>query len=248
MREFGLIGRPLCHSRSAAYFKEKFAREGLNDCSYALYELEESDGIEALLDAHPDLCGFNVTIPYKQRIIPYLDALTTEAERIGAVNCVRREGGRLVGYNTDAIGLRRSLGEFLADELPRSALVLGTGGASLAVQYVLAELGIPFTLVSRDPARGNCTYDELTGEAVAEHPLIVHATPVGTYPHCDEAPRIPYAYISPAHRLFDLVYNPPLTRFLEYGRRRGARIRNGEGMFVAQAEASWAIWNASADL
>lgn len=245
MREFGLIGRPLGHSRSAAYFTEKFAREGLTDCSYALYELANIDGIEALLEAHPDLCGFNVTTPYKRQIISRLDALSAEAERIGAVNCVCREGGQLVGYNTDAIGLRSSLGEFLADGLPECALVLGTGGASQAVQYVLAELGIPFTLVSRDPGRGNYTYDNLTGEAVAEHRLIVNATPVGTYPACGEAPRISYAYVSPSHRLFDLIYNPPLTRFLDYGRQRGARILNGEGMFAAQAEASWAVWNDS---
>jgi len=242
MKEYGLIGRPLGHSNSAKYFAEKFLREKIADCSYSLFELPSIEALPGLLAEHPDLCGFNVTIPYKQQVIRYLDALSFEARNIGAVNCVRREGGRLVGYNTDAIGLRQSLARFLT-ALPERALVLGTGGASQAVQYILSELGIAFDLVSRDAARGNYTYDNLPCEAVEAAKLIVNATPVGTFPNVEEAPRIPYAFLSPEHYLFDLVYNPPLTSFLDYGRQRGAHIRNGEEMFVAQAEAAWQIWN-----
>ncbi|MDE6069583.1 MAG: shikimate dehydrogenase, partial [Alistipes sp.] len=148
------------------------------------------------------------------------------------------------GHNTDIVGLRAALDELLGDDSPEQALVLGTGGASQAVQYALAERNIPFALVSRDAAKGNYTYDDLPCEAVEASRLIVNATPVGTHPAVDEAPRIPYAYITPSHRLLDLVYNPPLTQFLAYGRQRQARILNGETMFRAQAEAAWSIWNA----
>lgn len=243
MRRYGLIGRPLGHSASAAYFTEKFRREGLADeCRYDLFELPAIDDLPRLLDEIPELCGFNVTIPYKQRIIPYLDDLSYDARNIGAVNCVKRDGGRLTGYNTDVVGLRASLGEFLGGRLPEAALVLGTGGASQAVQYVLTEMGIPYELVSRDAAKGSLTYDTLSCDDVQSHRLIVNATPIGTYPAVDEAPRLPYAFVSPDHYLFDLVYNPPLTQFLDYGRQRGAHICNGRAMLVGQAEAAWKIW------
>lgn len=243
MRRFGLIGCPLVHSASARYFAGKFIREETTDCRYDLFELREIGDLGRLVHETPDLCGFNVTIPYKRQILPLLDALSPEAERVGAVNCVRCEDGKLTGYNTDIEGMRTALDGLLADDRPEEALVLGTGGASLAVQYVLAERDIPFALVSRDPLRGNFTYDELPCGEIARRRLIVNASPVGTYPHADEAPCIPYAFITPRHYLFDLVYNPPLTRFLDYGRRRDARILNGETMFVRQAEASWRIWN-----
>lgn len=245
MRRFGLIGRPLGHSASAAYFAAKFEREGIADCVFALHELPSIDALPELLQAMPELEGFNVTIPYKRDVMRYLDELSFDARMIGAVNCVRREaGGRLVGHNTDIVGLRAALDELLGDESPGQALVLGTGGASQAVQYALTERNIPFFLVSRDAAKGHYTYDTLPCEVVEQSPLIVNATPVGTYPAVDDAPRIPYAYVTPAHRLLDLVYNPPLTQFLDYGRQRGARIMNGETMFRAQAEAAWEIWNA----
>lgn len=244
MRRFGLIGRPLVHSASAAYFTRKFTEEGITDCQYGLYELPSAAALPDLLTAHPDMCGLNVTIPYKRDVIPLLDSVSGEAQAIGAVNCIRRTAdGRLEGYNTDIIGLREALSELLGLDEPEHALVLGTGGASQAVQYALAERGIPFDLVSRDAAKGNYTYDNLPVEVVEGSRLIVNASPVGTYPAIDDAPRIPYAYVTPRHYLFDLVYNPPLTRFLDYGRQRGARILNGETMFVAQAEASWRIWN-----
>ena len=245
MRRFGLIGRPLGHSASAAYFAAKFEREGIADCAYALYELPDIGALEGLLARTPDLCGFNVTIPYKREVMPLLDALSLDARMIGAVNCVRRAAdGSLTGHNTDVVGLRASLDELLGGEQPEHALVLGTGGASQAVQYALAERDIPFALVSREAAKGNYTYDDLPCEAVESSRLIVNASPVGTYPNVDAAPRIPYAYVTPEHYLLDLVYNPPLTQFLDYGRQRGAHILNGRTMFVEQAEASWRIWNA----
>lgn len=243
MRRFGVIGRPLGHSASAAYFTEKFAREGLTDHVYERYELASIAELPALLET-PGLCGLNVTIPYKREVLALMDGLSFEARAIGAVNCMRRyPDGRLTGHNTDIIGLRAALDELLGEETPEEALVLGTGGASQAVQYALTERGIPFSLVSRDAAKGNYTYDNLPCEAVECSRLIVNASPVGTYPAVDEAPRIPYAYVTPAHYLLDLVYNPPLTQFLDYGRQRGAHILNGEMMFRAQAEASWRIWN-----
>ncbi len=244
MRRFGLIGRSLGHSASAAYFTEKFGREGMADCAYALYELAEIGELPRLLERTPELEGFNVTIPYKREVMRYLDDLSFDARMIGAVNCVRREAdGRLTGHNTDIAGLRAALDELLGAEEPEQALVLGTGGASQAVQYALAERNIAFALVSRDASKGDYTYDNLPCETVERSLLIVNATPVGTYPAVDEAPRMPYAYVTPAHRLLDLVYNPPLTQFLDYGRQRGARVMNGERMFREQADAAWKIWN-----
>lgn len=244
MRRFGLIGRPLIHSASAAYFTSKFQREGLTDHSYTLYELPSIEAFPELLSREKELCGVNVTIPYKREVMRYLDTLSPEAQAIGAVNCIRRtDDGRLEGFNTDIIGLREALSELLGFAEPEEALILGTGGASQAVQYALAERGIPFALVSRDPAKGNYTYDNLPCEVVERSRLIINATPVGTYPAVDEAPRIPYAYVTPDHYLFDLVYNPEMTQFLDYGRQRGARVLNGRTMFIEQAEASWRIWN-----
>ena len=245
MKRFGIIGRPLGHSASAAHFTQKFADEGLTDHAYERYELASADELPALLERLPELCGLNVTIPYKQAVIPLLDRLSPEAAEIGAVNCIRRmPDGTLVGHNTDVIGLRVALDQLLGADEPEEALVLGTGGASQAVQYALAERGIPFALVSRDPAKGNYTYDQLPCEVVERSRLIVNASPVGTFPKVDEAPRIPYAYLTPQHYLLDLVYNPPLTQFLAFGEQRGAHILNGQAMFLAQAAASWEIWNA----
>lgn len=242
MREFGIIGRPLGHSASARHFTAKFENEGL-DCHFEQYELPSIEALPELLERVP-LEGFNVTIPYKQQVMRYLDGLSDEAAKIGAVNCVRRHAdGRMIGHNTDIIGLRVALAELLDGVVPEHALVLGTGGASQAVQYALTELGIPFDLISRDPAKGNYTYDNLPVEVVAESKLIINATPVGTWPNVEEAPRIPYAYLTPEHHLLDLVYNPPLTQFLDYGQQCGAKIMNGERMFLGQAAAGWAIWN-----
>ena len=171
------------------------------------------------------------------------DQISPETRMIGAVNCVRCEGRRLTGYNTDVTGLRASLETFLGGERPERALVLGTGGASQAVQYVLAQMEIPFDLVSRNPATGNYTYDEVSDEVIGSHRLIINASPVGMHPNVEEAPRIPYAFVTPSHYLFDLIYNPAETLFLQYGAQRGAHTCNGLDMLVGQAEAAWAIWN-----
>lgn len=245
MRRFGLIGRTLGHSFSAKYFAEKFEREALVDeCRYDLFELPEIADVEQLIKTTEGLVGFNVTIPYKQQIIPYLNSLSDEARNIGAVNCVKLlEDGSRVGYNTDVDGIRLSLDKLLGAEEVVSALVLGTGGASQAVQYVLAGRGISFALVSRDATKGNLTYDDLTPEVMAENRLIINTSPVGMYPHHDQAPNIPYGELTANHFLFDLVYNPERTQFVERGAERGAHTLSGLDMLYAQAESAWKIWN-----
>ena len=244
MKRYGLIGRTLAHSFSARYFTEKFRREGLDkEYSYESFELPEIGCVEELINDTPDLAGFNVTIPYKQQIIPHLDALDAEAQAIGAVNCVKIADGRRTGYNTDIAGIRVSLDELLGSETVDAALVLGTGGASQAVQYVLAQRDIPFAIVSRDAAKGNYTYDDLDSEAISTHHLVINTTPVGMYPKVDQAPEIPYELLTPSHRLFDLIYNPEQTLFARRGAERGARTMTGLRMLYAQAEAAWKIWN-----
>ncbi|MFR9503241.1 MAG: shikimate dehydrogenase [Rikenellaceae bacterium] len=242
MRKFGLIGRTLKHSFSASYFTEKFEREGVSDCSYSLFELATIEEITTLLEEERELCGFNITIPYKQQIMPYLDTIDIEAKRIGAVNCVKIEDGKLHGYNTDIAGLRLSMKRLLNGAFVNRALVLGTGGASSAVQYMLSEMGIEFEIVSRDPLKATITYDTISPEEITRSELIINTTPLGTYPDVESAPSLPYAFVSPSHYLFDLVYNPPLTQFLSYGEQRGAHTLNGQTMLVEQAEESWRIW------
>ncbi|MFI3285314.1 MAG: shikimate dehydrogenase [Rikenellaceae bacterium] len=243
MRKFGLIGKSLKHSFSAKYFSEKFEREQINNCSYSLFELEKIEDILDLLRKEPELCGFNITIPYKQQIFPYLDSIDIEAERIGAVNCVKIVEGKLHGYNADIVGLRSSMAKLLKGAYIDRALVLGTGGASSAVQYMLGEMGVEFELVSRDPLKSTITYSTISPEEILRAKLIINTTPLGTFPNIDSAPSIPYAFVSPSHYLFDLVYNPPVTQFLSYGQQRGAQTLNGEVMLLAQAEESWRIWN-----
>lgn len=240
MKHYGLIGRPLGHSASAKYFTAKFARESI-DAEYSLYELSDIGLLDTMLPANIE--GFNVTIPYKREIIPLLDEISPEAQAVGAVNCVKCHEGHRIGYNTDVVGIRDSLNRLLGSEDSVKALVLGTGGASQAVQYVLAERGVEYLIVSRDPMKGNITYDDITPEIVAEYRLIINATPVGMYPHTDEAPALPYNALTGANLLFDTIYNPSRTEFLARGERAGAQIINGEAMFEAQAEASWRIWN-----
>lgn len=245
MRRYCLIGRPLGHSFSARYFAEKFAREGLSEvCRYDLCELPSIEALPEMLRSMEGLVGFNVTIPYKQQIIPYLDAMSDEARAIGAVNCVRvGEDGSLVGYNTDVDGIRLTLDRLLDGVLPEKALVLGTGGASQAVQYVLRERGIACRTVSRDKTKGDITYDELSHEVIDAHRLIINTSPVGMYPHHDVAPTIPYEALGAEHYLFDLVYNPERTLFVERGAEQGAHATTGLAMLYAQAEAAWQIWN-----
>lgn len=241
--QYGLIGRKLGHSFSEKFFSEKFRDEHI-DAAYRNFELESIDRLGDVLEQNPNLRGFNVTIPYKQEIIPYLSEIEEVAGGIGAVNCVKIVAGKLYGYNTDVYGFRRSLLDFLAGSRP-DALVLGTGGAAKAVEYVLRELGVEYRNVSRKGREGVLTYDDLRRDPriVTSHELIVNTTPLGMYPAIDAAPEIPYDAITPRHYLFDLIYNPERTLFMARGEARGARTRNGYDMLVGQAERSWDIWN-----
>ena len=239
MKHFGLIGCPLEHSCSAEYFTAKFAREGI-DADYALFEIAS---IEQMAAATSHLDGFNVTIPYKKAVLPYLAHISAEAAAIGAVNCVRRErDGSLSGFNTDVAGIRATLA-LCGDLTGARAIVLGSGGAAAAVKYVLQEQKIDYIIVSRERGRGDLTYADLAAEVVAAHRLIINATPVGMSPAVENAPALPYDALTPHHTLFDLIYNPAQTRFLALGAERGARTVGGHEMFVRQAEASWRIWN-----
>jgi shikimate dehydrogenase len=237
MKHFALIGYPLGHSLSASYFGEKFAREGIA----ADYTPLAIESVEEVLPYCEELEGFNVTIPHKQAIIPLLAAISDEAAEIGAVNCVKVTPDGLIGYNTDVEGIRKSLEG--VELQGTKALILGTGGASKAVQYVLRKGGAEVKVVSRTQSAADLTYEDLSEEIIGEHLLIVNTTPLGMYPNIDSAPALPYSAISPKHTLFDCVYNPRQTRFLQLGAERGACTIDGMRMFIAQAEASWRIWS-----
>lgn len=245
MRTFGLLGRSLAHSFSQTYFSQKFDRLGLSDCRYELFELAEPGELPQLLASHPNLAGLNVTIPYKEQVWPYLTRVAPSAALVGAVNVIEfAADGSLVGHNTDYLGFRESLRRFYPASAPnRRALVLGTGGAAKAVAVALRELGIPHWLVSRGANSSGLTYAELTPELLAAHSLLINTTPLGTYPNVTECPPLPYAALTPQHYLFDLIYNPRETLFLERGLAAGAHIQNGFEMLELQAEAAWAIWN-----
>ena len=241
MRHYGIIGYPLLHSFSAKYFNEKFATEKI-EAEYSLYPVGSGEGLSVIgyriQELMNSLDGFNVTLPYKQSIIPFLDRLDETAEAIGAVNVVYQR----VGYNTDCLGFMASIQPLLR-EYDRQALVLGTGGASKAVCFGLRKLGITPTLVSRTPKEGMLGYNELTDEVMARHTIIVNCTPLGMLPEVDTCPPIPYEAISAQHLLFDCVYNPEETLFLKKGKAQGATIRNGMEMLFGQAKAAWKIWN-----
>ena len=242
MRAFGLIGYPLGHSFSKKYFTDKFEREGITGNAYELFPLEQIDQLEDLLASNPDLAGLNVTIPYKEQVIPFLDSMSPVVEEIGACNCIYIQDGRLMGHNTDVIGFSRSLLPQLKPH-HKQALILGTGGSSKAVTYALKELGIPFLQVSRTPVYGMIAYEEIDQSMLESHTLLINTTPVGMFPDITKAPAIPYEFVGAYHYLFDLVYNPERTRFLQEGALRGAAVENGADMLVIQAEASWEIWN-----
>jgi len=242
MIRYGLIGKPLSHSFSQRYFTEKFQREGLSDHRYDLFEIDRAEDLRALIAATPALHGLNVTIPYKQDVMPLLDAIDPLAAAVGAVNTIKVEGGRLTGFNTDVEGFRQTLLPLLTKKKPR-ALVLGSGGASRAVAFALREQGIKFRVVSRSRERGDMTYDLLEPIVVDVCTLIINTTPVGMHPDVQALPSLPYDAIGGHHVLIDLVYNPAETAFLQEGKKRGALIANGLEMLHAQAEASWRIWN-----
>ena len=237
MRHYGIIGYPLVQSFSAKYFNEKFATESI-DAEYSLYPVQTRELQSVIGNLSETLDGFNVTLPYKQTIIPYLERLDETAQAIGAVNVVYQH----VGYNTDCLGFIESLRPIVR-EFDQKALVLGTGGASKAVCYGLRRLGITPTLVSRTPKEGMLGYNDLTEEVMAAHTIIVNCTPLGMFPETEACPDIPYERLSARHLLFDCIYNPKVTRFLQKGQAQGATIKNGMEMLVGQAKAAWKIWN-----
>ena len=242
MNRFGLIGRTLSHSFSRTYFTKKFTEEGLMGFVYENFELKTIEEFPLLFHEHPDIKGLNVIIPYKEEAIQYLSEQDEIVKAIGACNCIKVEGEKRIGYNTDAIGFRKSLEPCLQLH-HQKALILGTGGASKAIRYVLAQIGIEYLLISREKKEGTITYTELGEEVMQSHSLIINTTPIGMYPAVDAAPGIPYQFITRQHLLFDAIYNPAKTKFLAEGEKRGAQILNGYQMLIEQAEESWRIWN-----
>ncbi|MCR9102216.1 MAG: shikimate dehydrogenase [bacterium] len=245
-RLFGLIGYPLSHSFSKKYFSEKFAKAGIADACYELFPLPEIGALPELLQQHPNLAGLNVTIPYKQAVLPYLDKLSEGAAAVGAVNTIRCSGDQLEGFNTDVVGFETSLCSWL--EATRGgwsglkALVLGTGGAAKAVAFVLSRLEIPFQMVSRTPGNGRLSYEQVTPEVAAIHELLINTTPLGMSPNTASKPELPYHALGSSHYLYDLVYNPASTAFMKSGLQQGAKAMNGLEMLHGQAEAAWTIW------
>ena len=242
---YGLIGHPLGHSFSRQFFADKFESEQI-DADYRNFDISSIEEVIDVIASNPDLRGFNVTIPYKQKIIPYLDDITQEAREIGAVNVVKliRSGSniRLKGYNSDIIGFRESITPLLYPQ-HKKALILGTGGASKAVNHVLRELGLETVFVSRYSRPDTATYKDIDADAVKEYQVIVNCTPCGMHPNSDECPMLPYEAMDSNNLLYDLVYNPENTLFMKNGRKHGAVVKNGLEMLVLQAIASWEIWN-----
>lgn len=247
MRNFGLIGYPLTHSFSKEYFLKKFSKEEIEGCTYQLFPLKSIDDFNSLLESEKDLCGLNVTIPYKELVMNLLDEVDPIAEAVGAVNTILikmdRERHSLKGFNTDVIGFQQSIKPFLAKEHER-ALIFGTGGASKAIAYVLSQLQIPFFLVSRSPKKDNeISYNELDAESIARFQLLINCTPLGMHPNLDSMIPIPLEGLGKNHIVYDLVYNPAESKLLREVKSRGGIAINGLNMLKIQAEASWKIWN-----
>jgi shikimate dehydrogenase len=248
MRTFGLVGYPLGHSFSKKHFTEKFEKENLSDHQYVNFEIDSIAKFPGIFDFYDNIAGLNCTIPYKQQIIPFLNEIDDEAKAIGAVNTVKiintKDGMRLKGFNTDVIGFEESLKPML-NESHKKALILGTGGASKAVKFILSKLGIEYISASIEEElfENEIRYSDIYKETIAERTVIVNATPLGTYPKVDTCADIPYEAITDKHVLFDLVYNPEETLFMRKGRAQGAKAKNGLEMLHRQAEAAWKIWN-----
>lgn len=242
MKIFGLIGKNIDYSFSRRYFNEKFKTNSL-DCSYNNFDLETIDSFIELKENYKIYSGFNVTTPYKEAILPYLDFISNDAKKIGAVNTIKIENNKLIGYNTDHYGFKESLIKYLKPH-HKTALILGTGGASKAVAFVLKQLKIKFQYVSRTKSSGiKYTYDTLTSTQIEANKLIINCTPLGTFPKMEKYPEILYDRLDKFHLLFDLIYNPAETLFLKKGRLKGAKVTNGLEMLINQAEKSWEIWN-----
>jgi shikimate dehydrogenase len=248
MKKYGLIGFPLTHSFSSGYFTRKFTEANISDAVYENFPIESVGDFENLIQTQPDLIGLNVTIPYKEKIIPYLDELDKTAKEIDAVNTIKfitnSDGRRILkGYNTDVYGFESAIRPYLKSTREK-ALILGTGGSSKAVVFILRKLGISCDYVSRKSADPIFkTYEELTSDDLQDYQLIINTTPLGMFPKTDECPRIPYSGITSKHVLFDLIYNPAETLFLARGKAQGAVTMNGLKMLHLQAEKSWEIWN-----
>lgn len=245
MQKYGLVGYPLKHSFSIGYFNEKFSSEKI-EAEYINFEIPDINNFPEIIEANPNLHGLNVTIPYKEKVIPYLDELDKQAAAIGAVNVIkiiRNKGGKpkLIGYNSDIIGFTQSIQPLLQSH-HKKALILGTGGASKAVFHGLKNLGIEAKFVSRTARFGMLTYEELNAELIKEYTIIVNCTPVGMYPKVDACPDIPYEAITSEHLLYDLLYNPNITLFMKKGEAKGAVTKNGLEMLLLQAFAAWEIW------
>ena len=241
MDKYGLIGYPLVHSFSISYFNQKFIDEKI-DAVYENFEIPTIDLLPEVIDSNPDLRGLNVTIPYKQKVMPFLDAISQEAMAIGAVNVIKvtREGGksRLKGYNSDVIGFTKSI-ESMLEKFHKKALILGTGGASKAVDYGLKSLGLETVFVSRYQRPGTIQYEDITPDIIKEYNVIVNCTPCGMYPHTEECPKLPYEAMDNRTILYDLIYNPDTTLFMKKGAEHGANTKNGLEMLLLQAFASW---------
>lgn len=244
-KKFGLIGSTVSHSFSKSYFDEKFFRDGLRDYHYDLYSLPTIDDLKKLLDENPELAGLNVTIPYKEQVIKFLSDIDTDAKKIGAVNVIKIQDGKLKGYNTDAAAFQESLEKWYPRSEKSKALILGTGGSSKAVQQALINLTIPFELVSRETKNGQHTYESLKkdGSAISNANLIINTSPLGMSPNTNAYPAIDYDLLTPDHYVYDLIYNPARTLFLQKAEMRNAHFKNGLEMLHIQAEKSWAIWN-----
>lgn len=245
MDKYGLIGYPLGHSFSIGYFNEKFANEGI-DAVYTNYEIPSIDDFMEVVESNPELRGLNVTIPYKEKVINYLDSLSDEAKEIRAVNVIKviHQGKNTIlkGYNSDVIGFTQSIEPMLGSH-HKKALILGTGGASKAIDYSLRSLGLETMKVSRFRRADTITYEQVTADVVREYPVIVNCTPVGMYPHADECPMLPYEAMDHNNILYDLIYNPDETLFMKKGKAHGAVVKNGLEMLLLQAFASWEFWN-----
>lgn len=244
MRKFGLLGRNISYSFSRTFFSQKFAAEGI-DAEYVNFDLQDIAEFPEVLRKHPNLNGLNVTIPYKEAIIPFLDRLDPEASQIGAVNTIKFEkDGSLTGYNTDHVGFSGAIQPFLKPH-HKKALILGTGGASKAVEFALIKLGVQPLFVSRNPSKNGFLYKDLSEEVLREYTVIINTTPLGTHPKTEEFPEIPVNFLTKSHLLFDLVYNPPQTKLMKLAQMQGASVLNGQRMLELQAGKAWEIWNRS---
>jgi shikimate dehydrogenase len=242
-KRFGLLGRNISYSFSKGYFTEKFNTENLTECSYENFDIQDINDFPKIIKANRDLKGLNVTIPYKETVMPFLDELSERATKIGAINVIKiTKEGKLKGYNSDYYGFKKALEPLLLVH-HKKALILGTGGASKAVAYALEELGIQHTFVSRKPSENAIDYSQITAAVFSENHIIINSTPLGTSPKTDEFPDIPYHFFTNKHIAFDLIYNPAETQFLKRAKEAGAIVKNGMEMLVFQAEKAWEIWN-----